>query len=775
MKAYLRWVGLASKVLLSHYRRHIGQGLFLFLGLVLGVALWSSVTLINQHAQASYQDADQLLGTQAKYLIRANEGGVPASLLNSLSTQGFNGLYPVIEGQVTSESGRRIALLATDLERLSGASFAPLPLYTLLPRQLAEQLNVRQRQVIALENGRFLPPAVLTDAQQVITHIRYAMPLLERNDYDYIGVPALANERIGALQSLLPASTQLVRNQQALDLQELTDSLHIQLAALGWLAFVVGLFIVFNAVRFSLHSRRQSMQTLRELGLPASALGCAIIVEALIWSLLGTVFGGGAGFILANTLLPSVAASLQSLFGAVVSPSVSLSVAHWLQAAVMTLLGVTLAIAGPLWFSARFTSRPRLALNKWLLSIALALLISSTWLASSAQSVAAGFVLLTVTLFGWALLLPVGLHAIAKWVHKRLPARFWLARWAVSDAFAQLPHLRIAMMAVLLALVANIGVSLLVGSFRVALSDWLTVRLSAQVYVQPEVDIKQIRQAPEVKAAHTRLATNERWGSRPAEIYGVDPQAPDMQALPLQSGQLTWQGSPQPVLVNEQAHHLEGAQLGDIIRLPNSDLPLQITGFFHDYGNPYYAFYLPKSVVAEHWPQANPQGHALWIETTDIAALMRQYGIGSDQWIDQSELLSIALAIFDRTFAITGALNTLTFAVAGIALLAALITVHQQRQAQYLQWRSLGVSVREWAVIVMSPILLMVLTTFALSIPIGIWLSALLVNDINVIAFGWSMPLVVHWQPFAWLLAFTLAMYVLSSGIAAWRVGRDLA
>ena len=38
-------------------------------------------------------------------------------------------------------------------------------------------------------------------------------------------------------------------------------------------------------------------------------------------------------------------------------------------------------------------------------------------------------------------------------------------------------------MALLLTLVANIGVALLVGSFRVALNDWLEVRLSANIFI----------------------------------------------------------------------------------------------------------------------------------------------------------------------------------------------------------------------------------------------------------------------------------------------------
>ncbi|WP_119394660.1 FtsX-like permease family protein [Salinibius halmophilus] len=772
---------LCTAVLLSHYRRHIGQGLFLLLGLVLGVALWSSVTLINSHAKASYQDADQLLGTQAKYLIRPGFNGsdlVPESILVELSNAGFTGLYPVRELSLMSESGVALSVIASNLEQLPGAqaTFAPLPLYTLVPASIAEQLSVRNRQAIKLANGQFLPPAVIIDDQagnQLITDLRYAGRLTSSAGFTYIGVPALSNQRIAALQASLPDSLQLVRNQQTLDLQELTDSLHIQLGALGWLAFVVGLFIVFNAVRFSLHSRTKTMQTLRELGTPTGIIALAIAIEALLWALLGTTLGGTAGFLLANLLLPAVAASLQSLFGAVVSPAVTLSAAHWLQAGLMTLLGVVLAIAGPLWLSAtqKIKHQRQEKLPVILLVIAPLLLLVSAVLAANASKVTTSFVMLTFTLFGCALLLPVVLYLAAKAITGVIPQRFWRVRWAVSDIFAQLPHLRIAMMAVLLALVANIGVSLLVGSFRVALSDWLTVRLSASAYLQPEVDINNYRQNPEVLAAHTRYGVTERWQDRPAEILGVNTSAPDMRALPMESGERVWQAN--SVLANEQSKHLGGAKLGDTIELATETglQPFVIRGFFHDYGNPYYSFYLAQDTLLQHWPNAEPLGHALWLDAP-VANVLNE--LPAELWIDQTELLSIALAIFDRTFAITGALNTLTFAVAGIALFAALLSVHQQRMQQYQQWRALGVSGREWLMIVTAPIGLMVLLTFAVSVPIGIWLSALLINDINVIAFGWSMPLNILWQPFAWLLGFTVLMFALSSGIAAWRVHRML-
>jgi putative ABC transport system permease protein len=88
-------------------------------------------------------------------------------------------------------------------------------------------------------------------------------------------------------------------------------------------------------------------------------------------------------------------------------------------------------------------------------------------------SVAQGFVLLALLLFAAAWLLPGLLAMVLAALHMCTPAKAWRWRWAISDGWAQLPVLRTALMALLLALTANFGVDTLVGSFRNALQDWL--------------------------------------------------------------------------------------------------------------------------------------------------------------------------------------------------------------------------------------------------------------------------------------------------------------
>ena len=115
------WV---MKALLSHYWRHPWQTLFLTIGLVSGVALWSAVQIINHHAEDSYQQAQNLLGAQAQYWIRSRrDQGVEAQVYVELRRAGFRQVFPMVELEVSTAAGVSIKIIATDLLALPDNAF----------------------------------------------------------------------------------------------------------------------------------------------------------------------------------------------------------------------------------------------------------------------------------------------------------------------------------------------------------------------------------------------------------------------------------------------------------------------------------------------------------------------------------------------------------------------------------------------------------------------------------------------------------------------------
>ena len=816
----LTWVLLT---LLSHYRRHPGQSAFMAIGLLTGVALWSSVQLINDHAKASYGEADQLLGAESAYWIRNPAGGgISVEEYISLRLQGFAEVYPVVESRVLTTSGEVIPIIAVDLLALSPAAYgsggmanSPLAGDSWLPfiqpdyqswysAELAERLNILPGDEVVLSNGRKMPPALIQSRSQqgfrAFMDIGAAFSVLAEEKLSYLAVTSLDDTTRAKLESTLPPNLRLVKNRQVLDLTQLTESLHTHLAAMGLLSFAVGLFILFNAVRFSLLSRQGTFNTLREMGASVQVIGVAIILETIGWSLIGTVGGLMSGYVLSGVLLPTVAGTLQSLYGAIVESDIELGLNQMLLAWLMTLLGLVLALAGPLWHRLRMNviegrsgslmwqqdERARMVMM-WSSLPLFALALACFY---RIETVVDGFVVLTLILFAAALVLPVSIQFVNSMVLNRLSRRNWKLRWAASDAFAQLPQLRVALMALLLTLTANIGVTTLVNSFRDALSNWLEIRLSADIYIQRTVgniDTLAVTDGSEWRiASHQRTGVSTRWRGRPAIVQGVDVSAPDIvdMQLPeqLSDASVPWASlsvDPQPILANEQVKHLGQVALGETVRLESAGQQYSyvIVGFFHDYGTPYYRFYLPSDVVKQRWQNVRSEGLALWVAPGMLEMAEQtliEKGIDPGEWIRQADIKRVSLEIFDRTFQITAALNSLTLVVAGVALLAALLAVHQQRLPEYAHWYSLGVTFQEWFKLVAFPLLLMVMVTGLLAIPLGWVLSWMLVYKLNVVAFGWTMPLVWSWMPVMQLAMVTVMVVISALAIVALQVRRRL-
>jgi putative ABC transport system permease protein len=788
-------LGWTLHTLLSHYRHHPLQTLFLLTGLITGVALWVAVQVINTHARSSYQQATQLLGAQASHWIRpAGDGGIELEQYIELRRAGFRQLFPVLEQQLTTSDRQPLNLIATDLLALPmdsvgafnvTANWSELmqpPFQAWYPQSLAETLDLQPGEQLALASGIRLPAAVIqTQAQQgqrVFMDIGAAMTVLGRTRFSYLAVGGLTPVEQAALSSILPAQLQLVANQQSLDLSELTQSLHSNLTAMSLLSFAVGLFIVFNAVRFSLNARSTTLATLQELGVSVRLLSVAIAVETMILSIIGAAAGVTLGYLLGMQLLPAVANSMQNLYGAVIDHHLLLQPLTILKAWGMTLAGLLFALGWPLWQrSQRALASQRSISDDWLqdgkarrmLALgALVLLALALLLYPNMDSVAEGFALLALLLFAAAWLLPVLLAAALAALQSLIPERAWRWRWALNDGWTQLPVLRTALMALLLALTANFGVDTLVGSFRSALENWLDQRIAADIYVNSEkLKVDSVLQSPLIIDHHQRNGVDLRWGLRPAQVYGLDTRAPDSLQLPLamhNNALAAWyRNEAGVVLANEQVHHMTGIDPGDKITLTTAAGPRKFTvaGFFYDYGNPFYRFYLPYDIVATLWPDAGNRGLALWLErsaqaggadissstSTAIEQKLLQAGAQPGEWVYRDDILQVSIEIFDRTFAITAAMGTLTLMVAGIALLASLLAIHQRRLPEYAHWRAIGVRRREWLLIILLPLAVCVLLTWLLSLPLGTLLAWLLIHDLNVLSFGWTMPMLVQPWP----------------------------
>ncbi len=819
------------KALLSHYWRHPWQTLFLSVGLIAGVGLWSAVQIINSHAEASYQQANSLLGAQANYWVRSKSAqGISQAKYIELRRAGFRQVFPLVEIEVSAGQGEPISIIATDLFALPGdlldqsdidvgtdsasgwLEFIQPPYRTWVPDALAKDLGLEAGDSLLLRDGRKLPPALIRShsqqGRQVLIDIAAAFRLTDSRRFSYLAVGKINPAQLSQLKSMLSGDLELVENQQHLDLVQLTRSLHTHLAAMSLLSFAVGLFIVFNAVRFSLWYRRETFLNLRLMGVGVRTLVVAIVLETLFWSFIGASLGLLVGIQLGQYLLPGLSASLQSLYDATLDGIFELQLDTVIKAWLITLFGLLWALAWPLYrqlkndvleanstaavLDSELGARRNLALG------ALVLFGAAAFLYPTLDSTMAIFVLLGLLLFAAAWLLPALLALSLRLGAWFLPGKSLLARWLLSDGWSQLPAFRTAMMALLLAMTANLGVGTLIDSFRGAFIGWLEIRQSADIYVRgSQIDQQLLLESKTSQAwladSHVRNGVTTRWRGRPTLVRGADTRAPDSLKFPLaqwagenpEQALAMWRTQPGTILANEQVHYLGGLQIGESVQLETDGGTgsYRVVGFFYDYGNPYFQFYLPYAEVEKRWNYPYSRGIALWLKPdTDegksplqlAEEVLREAGALPGDWISQAEVRKLSVNIFDRTFAITSAMNALTLIVAAIALLASLLAILQERLPQFAQWRALGVRNSEQLLIIACPILIFVSIVWTLAIPLGALLSWILIHKLNIVSFGWSMPMQWEMAP-AWQLGLLmLAVVFITIALAMLRLRRRL-
>jgi putative ABC transport system permease protein len=99
----------------------------------------------------------------------------------------------------------------------------------------------------------------------------------------------------------------------------------------------------------------------------------------------------------------------------------------------------------------------------------------------------------------------------------------------------------------------------------------------------------------------------------------------------------------------------------------------------------------------------------------------------------------VTLAIFDRTFAITHVLRILALVVAFVGVFSAMLALQLQRLRDYAILRAGGMTLGEVARLIVLQTLVMGTLAGLLALPLGLLMSDVLIDVINMRSFGWSM------------------------------------
>ena len=347
-------------IAIRHSTKHPIQSLLLVLGIALGVAMIVAVDIANSSAsQAFALSTDSLVG-KATHQITAAPTDLSTDLYSQLRRDlGLTQVAPTVTGLTLLEEANQLPLQLLGVDPFAeppfrnylgngsgGLSFEALlallvePDTVLVTRGLGERYNLQPGDTLTLLTGNeaksvrlvgLLEPADEISQRaldgMILSDISTAQEVLDKAG-KLTTIDLILNDEaeVQPILDILPASAQLqpanLRNET---LSQMTRAFELNLSALSLLALIVGMFLIYNTISFSVVQRRPVLGTLRCLGVTRREIFGLVLTEALVLSAVGALIGLGLGILLGRGLVGLVTQSINDLFFTLTVQNVSVS------------------------------------------------------------------------------------------------------------------------------------------------------------------------------------------------------------------------------------------------------------------------------------------------------------------------------------------------------------------------------------------------------------------------------------------------------------------
>ncbi|MEH6577326.1 MAG: FtsX-like permease family protein [Amphritea sp.] len=830
MAEAIRGIFTACDALLRHFRRHPGQGFFILIGMSLGIALLIGVTVVNDVARQSYKATQEALSRAIQFKLepRYHRTHLTQQHYIELRRAGLDQSMPVVRGRLRLSDGSYLRLKGIDPMAYQPATknnpeakvqqekktkpaqfnlikFVSPPYQILISESYARHKGLQAGDGFELATGEKLGPITLVEDRYntgfaALVDITFAQQLLKlQQQLSYVALFQLDSAQQLWLENWLKdkPGLRLQETARASDASQLSQSFHLNLSAMGMLAFIVGLFISYNALHFSIMQRQLLVCRLRASGLSLTSIMLALAIELILWITLATITGTVIGVWLAKFLLPGVVLTLESLFRADITSTITFQWRWLWQALLLAIASGFMALGFPLL---KLAKTPILLLQsrqhqvetgrghirqQTLTSLLLTFFCGALFLIPGSQLVS--LILVACIMLAAALLLPGLLQLLLATIRRIInPQRSPLLDWILADASALLTRNNIALMAFLLALSANVGILTMVGSFRLTLTDYLQSRLNADIYLslpsgQAEAITSWLKTRQDIRHITAYQYQRSRLNNYPGTVVALGNHPLNIATVKLQSGTADlWPAffAGKSVLISESLAQKTATGIGDqlAVELDSRRLSLPVSGIYYDYGNPAGQVLIADTLLQRH---AQPPIRGLRLYLHDKAdlngllqALKEHFDLDDDNAVQQQKVFQLSLEMFEQTFQITYALNSLTLLVAAIGIFCALAAVGFAQQKQMATLKSLGLSQRQLLSSLLIQQLILAGATALLAIPVGLALSWLLIKQVNFYAFGWTMPMTLFYDSYLLMWVVGIAAIICSSLLPLWRLSR---
>jgi putative ABC transport system permease protein len=562
---------------------------------------------------------------------------------------------------------------------------------------------------------------------------------------------------------------------------------------LALVALLTGGFLIYSAQSLSVTRRLRQFALLRTLGLQERALAAQLLGEGVALGIAGALIGLAGGYAIAGAALILVGGDLGAGYFGVGTTRLDFAP----EAALFFVgFGVVTAVAAS-YVPARRAARlaPALALKDAgdlvdprvpprvgpAAAVIAAGLISAVLPAMNRLPVfgylAVGFVLAGgVAAMPW--LARVLLRPLAR-VELRAPA-FEMALHRLLGVPGQAS---IALGGIVASTGLMIAMAVMVTSFRGSVDDWVKSFLSADLYIAPASNEPLLDGETQRRLAATPGVAGIAFSKSlpvtlnpelPPTLLIVRPVSGPGYSLPLIE-QASRPSDGIALWLSEPAARLFGARPGDFFTLPigadGAKVIGYVAGIWRDYARQQGAIVIDTrdytaitgdAVRSEAAIELAPGVSAAAVRAALRARLPSDVAERAD-FAEPAALRQRALQLFDRSFAITYALEAIAILI-GLAGIAATISAQTiARMKEFGMMRHVGMRRGEIVAMLATEGALLGLIGMVAGIAVGIALSQILIHVINPQSFNWTMTTRIPWHL---ILGVAVALVVTASATA---------
>ena len=803
-------------------RARKGAALVSTLAIALGVALGVAVTAVNRAALEEFAHGMRTIAGRADLEIRGPRAGFDEALYPRLARlAGVETASPAVEFDAKIP-GRDEALRLLGIDLFRAARLQPQlvagvlepeggttrfglldPDVIYLSVAAAQWLNARVGEEIALQSGLQqvrlrvggLLPGVGGGQRLGVMDIAAAqwrfdrLGVLSRIDLRF--APGADGEvlarRVG---SMLPSGVFALRPREAEGRQaSLSRAYRVNLDMLAMMALVTGAFLVFSAQSLAVVRRRAEFAFLRAAGVTRRMLVAWLVAEGAATGVPGAALGVPLGYALAQGALALFGPDLGAGYFSGLRPALK---ADWASAAFFFLLGVAAAAAGalaPALEAAAAAPAQALKAGDEARALGRVMRLGPGLGALAAGGALAylppvdglpvfGYAAIALMLVGAILLMP----RLARWAFALLPgggdAPLRIAQAQLKGAPG---YAAIAGAGILASVAVAAAMAIMVTSFRHSLGGWLDQVLPAQLYGRTgrtgetgylaPAQQELVRTTPGVARVlflrHQNLLLDP---TRPpvallARTLAIDDPGA---VLPLVAGGAARRGDMPSVWVSEAMVDLYGMRLGAEIELPLAGRRQRfaVAGIWRDYARQHGAIAMDLNTYRRLTGDDLVTDFSVWLAAGHGAAevvqvLRKRLGAGERiDIVEPGEIRQASLRLFDRTFAVTYALEAVAILIGLAGVAASFASLARARRREFGVLRHIGMTRGQIAA------MLAIEGTFvsglgvAAGLSLGGAIGIVLIRVINRQSFHWSMDLTLPAAGLAW---FGIAMVVLAA------------